>query len=184
MAAKDKLHALGFSFVELLAALAIVGILASLSVASFSRLIAESHISSNVSHLVHILHLARQTSWTTGEDVVLCSSSSGSQCQNARNWETGWLLFSNLDKDDPPQADPGEPVHRMGGPLLNTAVLANRRAFIMRPFGRRSTNGTLIYCDRRGLSDARAIIVSYTGKARQSRRNANGSNLNCPAAGQ
>ena len=182
MAVKEKQTAPGFSLSELLAALAIVGILASMSLGSFSALIAESRISSNVSNLVHILHLARQTSWSTGQDVVLCNSSTGSQCENGRNWEAGWLLFSNLDKDDPPQADPGEPIHRTSGALANMTVLANRRAFIMRPFGRRSTNGTLIYCDKRGAPGARAIIVSYTGKARQSRQQANGSNINCPAA--
>ena len=179
MIATLKHDSLGFSLTELVATLAIIGVLAGMAMGSFGRLIAELRISSNVSNLVHILHLARQLSWTTGQDVVLCDSTSGTQCSNAGNWHTGWLLFSNLDQDDPPRADPGEPVHQAGGPVANATITANRRAFVMRPFGRRSTNGTLTYCDKRGAPGARAVIVSYTGKARISREQANGDSLSC-----
>lgn len=177
----QKIYTDGFSLAELLAALAIAGILTSLAISSFSWLTAELRISSNVNNLVHILHLARQTSWNTGEDVVLCKSATGAQCQDGQDWDSGWMLFSNLDSDDPPRADPGEPVHRTSGPLANLAIRTNRRAFIMRPAGRRTTNGTLIYCDRGNSAGARAVIVSYTGKARISREHANGDTINCTA---
>jgi type IV fimbrial biogenesis protein FimT len=45
-------------------------------------------------------------------------------------------------------------------------ITANRRSFAFRPFEIRSTNGTLIFCDRRGPEFARAVIISYTGRPR------------------
>ena len=54
------------------------------------------------------------------------------------------------------------------------SITANRRLFEFRPFGRRSTNGTVTFCDRRGAEQARAVVVSFTGRPRVTR---NGSGM-------
>ena len=64
--------------------------------------------------------------------------------------------------------------------IADLRLYANRDAFVMRPFGLRNTNGTLIWCDKRGAADARAVIVSFTGKPRSSLTTASGLPLNCP----
>ena len=177
-----KYYSSGFTVAELLVSLAISAILASLTFSGFTQLVASMRIHSNVNNLVHVLHLARQTAWQHGNDVVLCASANHLQCDPAADWHEGWLLFSNFDRDNPPQRDPNEPIHQIGQPAQNLEISANRRAFVMRPFSRRSTNGTLAYCDRRTPVAGKAVIVSYTGKPRISATYPNGNQLHCASS--
>jgi type IV fimbrial biogenesis protein FimT len=59
-------------------------------------------------------------------------------------------------------------------------MTGNRIRFSYRPFGRRSTNGTVTYCDDRGADAARAVIVSYTGRPRTASLAPGGKPLRCP----
>ncbi|HJP04936.1 MAG: hypothetical protein CL799_08570 [Chromatiales bacterium] len=172
---------LGTTLAELLLALAVLGVLISLSASGFSTLIANTRMTSQVNDLVHTLHLARQKSRALGVDISLCKSANGLQCSSTADWHDGWLLFANRDRDEPPQIDPTEQLLVTSGSLHGLHISANRRAFSMRPFGKRATNGTITFCDRRGVSSARAIVLSYTGKPRVIGAGASNRSLTCPA---
>ena len=75
----------------------------------------------------------------------------------------------NIDADTPPRVDPGERVLDVGGPFASGTITANRQVFRFRPFETRSTNGTLTFCDRRGVERSRSVVVSYTGRPRSVR---------------
>jgi type IV fimbrial biogenesis protein FimT len=77
-------------------------------------------------------------------------------------------VFVNDDGDRPAAIDAGEAVLVAEGPVPGARIVGNREAFRFLPFNRRSTNGTLVYCDDRGPAEARALIVSYTGRPRLS----------------
>ena len=94
--------------------------------------------------------------------------------------DDGWLVFANLDRDDPPQVDEGEPIVLAHAPASRIHIRANRDAFTFRPFDLRATNGTVVFCDERGSEHARAVIVSPTGRPRTSPRDASGDALVCP----
>jgi type IV fimbrial biogenesis protein FimT len=73
-------------------------------------------------------------------------------------------------------------LHNTG---TGAATLAgNRSAFVFRPFGKRATNGTLVYCDRRREAAARALVISYTGRPRVAAEGPAGRDLDCPAPPQ
>jgi type IV fimbrial biogenesis protein FimT len=171
----------GYTLVEVLVTLALLAMLAQMGSSSFSRLTADLKLATSVNNLVHVFQLARQLSWTIGEDVVLCKSRDQRNCQDDASWNDGWVLFSNLDQDNPPAIDPNEPVHRSSPSIAGISISANRRAFVMRPFGMRATNGTLTYCDKRLNAAGRAVVVSYTGKARIIRTRQNGAPIVCPS---
>jgi type IV fimbrial biogenesis protein FimT len=63
---------------------------------------------------------------------------------------------------------------------LDGTVISNRPYYEFRP-GRRSTNGSIVFCDGRGAVAARAVIVSYTGRPRVARVDAEGRPLKCAA---
>ena len=171
----------GMTLLELLTGIALLSIVLTAAVSGFSTLFANARINSQVNALVHSVHLAKQISRAKGTEITLCGSRNGVQCDVAKNWSDGWLIFANLDKDSPAQTDPNETlleVHK-AGKAVN--ISANRQAFVLRPFGKRSTNGTLIYCDQRGSASARSIILSYTGKPRVSNKTADGQPLTCPS---
>lgn len=156
----------GFTALELLVTLAVASLLLTLAVPSFISLVLDARLTAAVNRVVHGMHVARHEALKSGADVVLCRSPTGRQCDHAAAWTTGLIVFLNRDRDDPPRVDPGEPVLQVEGRLPVELILANRRAFIFRPFGLRSVNGTLTFCDRRGTAAARAVVVSYTGRPR------------------
>lgn len=169
----------GMTLIELLIGLATLSMLVMLSVPGFSTLLASARMNSQVNSLVHSFHTARQISRARGVDVAVCKSSDGRQCTTNGNWHDGWLIFANADRDHPPQLDPDETLLEVHEPVRQLDISANRHAFILRPFGKRSTNGTFVYCDRRGSKSARSIIISYTGKPRSSNKSASGRALVC-----
>ncbi len=170
----------GFTLLELLITLASGAVLLTLAVPAFTSLVLDSRLTSAVNRFVHGMYVARHEALKSGADVALCRSLSGRQCIQAGRWETGFIVFVNRDQDDPPRVDSGEPILQVEGRLPAGAILANRNAFVFRPWGR-SVNGTLTFCDRRGNPSARAVVVSYTGRPRAaSAGEANGS-VKCPA---
>lgn len=175
------LRTAGFTLLELLVTLAIGAVLLALAVPAFSSIVLDSRLTSSVNRFVHGMYVARHEALKSGADVAICRSRNGQQCAHSGRWETGFIVFVNLDQDDPPRVDAGERILQVERAMPAAAILANRVAFVFRPWGLRSVNGTLTFCDRRGAVRARAVVVSYTGRPRASSAAAANGALNCPA---
>lgn len=171
----------GFSLVELLIALAIVVVLATTAFPSFTTLQQNTQRRQSVDNFWHAIFLARSEAIKRNSVVALCKSSAGNHCDNTPgNWSNGWIVFENLDHDQPAQLDSGEPILRIYNATPKINVTSNRQTFSFRPVAQGAVNGTIIFCDTRGSSAARAIIISHTGRPRQSTKNASGHPLTCP----
>ena len=139
----------GFTLLELLVTLAVAAVLLVISVPAFTGLALDARLTAAVNRVVHGIHVARHEALKSGADVVLCRSPSGRQCVHTGGWNDGLIVFVNRDRDDPPRVDAGEPILQSEPAFPLAAVLANRRAFVFRPWSR-SVNGTLTFCDQRG----------------------------------
>jgi type IV fimbrial biogenesis protein FimT len=172
----------GLTLLELLVVLAVASIVLTVAMPAFQHTVAGGERTAAINTLVTALLLARREAIKRGEAVVLCKTTDGERCERSENtsWAAGHLVFVNVDGDHPPWLDHGEPVLLRGGELTGVSIAANRSAFILRPIPRRSTNGTFTICDRRGAAHARALVVSYTGRARTAEREPDGDPLQCP----
>lgn len=175
------LRAAGITLIEMLVALAVAAVLAGAATPLCRSLLLEARMTAAVNALVHGVHAARRLAHTQLRDAVVCRSMNGRQCAAPGDWSAGWIVYVNRDGDDPPAVDPGEPVVAAHEGPLPLAVTSNRRAFVVRPFQLRATNGTVVFCDARGPAGARAVVVSYTGRPRVTRQGAGGRPLACPA---
>lgn len=171
----------GFTLLELAVTMAIVAILLVAGMPPMRNLLLDARRARVTNELVRALHVARSESIRTSADVVVCPLDSGAGCsQAADGWNGGWIVFVNGDRDEPPIRDADERLLLRFEPETQGTVSANRSSFVYRPFGRRSTTGTLVFCDARGPSAARAVIVSHTGRPRVSAVTPAGSPLTCP----
>ena len=165
---------------ELLIALTIASLIAMAATPMLADVLMNARMNNSVNELFHSLHWARQNANITGTMTVVCGSNDGIRCTSRSIRNSGWLVFTNHDNAEPPQLDPGDRIVRSISMAPGVSVRANRDAFAMRPFGLRSTNGTITWCDRRGPENARAIVVSLTGKPRIRSAQSGGTKLRCP----
>lgn len=172
-------HTRGFSLYELLVTLAIASLVLTIGLPSFGGLVADKRLRAETDALFHALHLARKTSVVQRREVTLCPSRDGAACDPVTDWSGGWILFVNSDRDGPPQVDDGEPVLTRRQVDERVRIEANRRAFTLRSTHLRATNGTLVVCDRTERAETRAVVVSYTGRPRVTRRDRRGDAYVC-----
>ena len=169
----------GFTLYELLLTLALVTIIGGLAVPSFAKIVANGRLRTEVNALFDAIHLARKESIMRRSVVSLCPSSDGVSCRPGLDWSSGWIMFNNVDRDDPPTLDPGEPLlqtHRAGA---NVKMTANRRGFTLRATELRATNGTIIVCDTAARVPPKALVVSYTGRPRVALADSSGKAYAC-----
>ena len=173
----------GFTLTEMCITLAIVAILSGSAVPSFTEWLANSARNAAVNNFWHAIFLARSEAIKRNSVVVLCSSTDGAHCDGSPNsWANGWLVFENLDHDQPAVVDNGEPILFRYNPQADMSITSNtyRSSFAFRPIAQSGANGTIVFCDQRGARSARAIIISHTGRARTSERDASNHALQCP----
>jgi len=172
-------RASGFSLFELLCTLMLAGVLLGLAVPSFRTMLEDTRLTADVNAFVLAVQLARSEVAKRGRTVVVCRTTDRAHCDEESGTARGFMVFVNTDDRYPPSRDDTEPLLYANAPEINGSVIANRSYFEFRPWPRRSTNGTVVFCDSRGAAAARAVIVSYTGRPRIDRRAADGTALTC-----
>jgi type IV fimbrial biogenesis protein FimT len=173
--------AAGLTSVELLTALALVAVLAALAAPSFQTLHLNGRRTAAVNGFLHTVFLARSEAIKRGQVVTVCHSSDGQRCDPGVDWSSGWIVFANRDRDDPPERDARESLIVTSGGWPGVSISSNRRAYSFRPVAQAVVNGTVVFCDARGSAHARAIIINHTGRPRVAQRDPEGKPLRCPS---
>lgn len=172
----------GFTLVEIMIALAVLSILGVIAVPSFSNLMSDSMRANAVNSFIHTVFLARSEAIKRGEMVSICKSSNGADCAPGNSgWDAGWITFVNSDRDDPPVRDDDETLLQVQEGWQQGRITSNRPAYSFRPHTQGVVNGTLVFCDHRGRTAARAVIISHTGRPRVAQRDSSNRPLVCPA---
>lgn len=171
----------GFTLLELLVTVSVLGILTGLAVPAFSTMWLNSQRTVAVNAFIHSVFLARSTALQRGRTVSICRSTDGETCSNGMaDWQRGWIVFVNADRDQPPVRDTNEPLLSVFAAWKGGTITSNRVSYSFRPQHNDVLNGTLVFCDRRGPSEARAIIINYAGRPRISTRDSSDRPLRCP----
>jgi type IV fimbrial biogenesis protein FimT len=168
----------GYTLWELLWTLAIGAAALSAGIPAFSGFLLDARLTADVNGWVLAVQVARSEAAKRGRPVIACKSRDTWTCGDAD--APGWMVYVNLDDQYPPARSAMEPLLFVHTAELTGTIVSNRPYYEFRP-GRRNTNGTTVFCDRRGAAAARAVIVSYTGRPRVDRRDAAGRPLICAA---
>lgn len=169
----------GYSLYELLITLSIAAIVLALGVPGLSDLLARQRQHVELNALFHAFHAARKQSISSRRVVSLCPSPDGRQCRPGTDWSGGWIMFVNSDRDSPPQVDAGEEILTRQTVDASIRLTANRRGFTSRGTWLRTTNGTIVACDRAARVPPRALVISYTGRPRAAGQRPDGRPYRC-----
>jgi type IV fimbrial biogenesis protein FimT len=173
----------GVTLIELLITLALIAVLATSALPAFRQFSLDARRTTHVNALLHALHAARSAAILRGQPTVICKSADQRRCTpGAASWSEGWIVFANADHDSPPVVDANEDILFVQARVEQLSIESSRNAVFYWPVALAGTTATFIFCDERGTSAARAIIVSQTGRPRISARDSAGKPLKCKAA--
>lgn len=180
----------GFSLVELLTALAVIGLLVALAAPPLGTWFQERRLIALNNALAGDLQRARGEAARMRRPVVLCTRGTGLNCGGQAAWEGGWLVFEDPDGDrDCTDADNDarcdgdngrllrvQSVLPVGVTLRKTGTPADRMRFTntgATPF----FNHRYTFCDSRGATAAHGLVLANTGRIRLA---GSGDTLTCP----
>jgi len=173
----------GYTSLELAVTLSVAGLLLSLATPSFLGSLQKNRITAVAHHLYHDLYLARSTAITRGIAVTVCKSSNGSFCTTQDDWEQGWIVFEDRDRD----RVIGDRANIIGinqgrneSVSIRYSGFGARSAIVYLPTGTSNfQTGTFTFCDSRGVAHAKALILHRSGRLRFADTRSDGSPLSC-----
>ncbi len=152
----------GFTLIEALVVVAMLGVLTALAAPSFSAFVDRYRVNAAREELIGTLNFARTEAIRTGQPVVLVRRTGCSApLANDSDWDCGWRAF--VDANDNNTADAGEPFirdtqepqgvsvsHEQGGTTnlqINRFGMLNSQRFVLSPRSIGPTSpGTLSIC--------------------------------------
>lgn len=158
----------GFTIIELLIVLALVGILGLVAVPGMQDLLQKSKTTASINQLSGLVRYARNLAITHNTNVTLCPSQNGESCENSP-WHDGVLLFT--DQNTNSKVDGMDKVERFMRPFVNSGSirwgsLRNKVHFNGRGMAR-GTVGSFIYCpENRDPLLAESLVLSFQGRLR------------------
>jgi type IV fimbrial biogenesis protein FimT len=98
----------GFTLVELLITIVVLSILLAAGVPAFKDFIKSNRVTAQTNDLVSAIQLARSEALKRGANVVVCASDNQTSCTGKDTWADGWIVFSDLNLNNAPDAGTGK----------------------------------------------------------------------------
>lgn len=155
----------GFTLIETLLTVALVGILLLIAVPSFSGAFARTDHHALLQALSTSFLNARTASMADSENAILCPSSDGIRCSGDFVWQIGWIV--GIDHNGDGDLGPSDSIleHRQAfAEPIHVISSSGRRRLKFQPFGSNAgSNATFTLCSRHGKG-VRAYALSNFGR--------------------
>lgn len=170
----------GFTLIELMVTLAVMGVLLGIGVPSFQRIQQSTRVASSFHLLTTSLALARMAAVKNHAPVSICPSSDGRYCRGDTVWDEGWIVF--VDPTRAKQPTTAEAVlHRFDriGPSMALRSTAGRTLVRFQPSGMAyGSNLSFRLCSTTDQKHLGSVIVNNAGRTRSEHHD----NTACPFA--
>jgi type IV fimbrial biogenesis protein FimT len=154
----------GFTLLELMAAVAVLGVLLAVGVPSFGNIIRKNRMATHTNALVSALAVARSEAVKRSDPVTVCSTDAA-QAACILGWSNGWIMFT--DGGAPGTVDPTDVIlQRWSAPLDDGIGVTAPFAFVRflrdgRPHSAGNFKLMPPICHDR---DARVVSLSAAGR--------------------
>jgi type IV fimbrial biogenesis protein FimT len=159
----------GFTALELLIVLTIVITLLVAGFPSLREFQLNQQLKSSMATLSTDLKLARNEAVKRNTRTIVCPGTTVTACLNEAYWQEGWLVFDDTNGDR--QWQEAEPLLIQRNPLSALTALspASRQQIRFFPGGTApGSNTSIVFCDQRGFKKGKKIVISNSGRIRQS----------------
>jgi type IV fimbrial biogenesis protein FimT len=157
-------YSLGFSLVELVAALAVLAVATTLAVPSFASIVQASKSASARDQVMMMLYSARNTAVSRRQEVIVCAGSAIAGCTS--NWSDGAIVFADVNRNRVLDGSESVVASLNDTELAGVALRGNRAFTRFNMQGRASgTNQTIRVC-LPGSPNALSVVVSNSGRIR------------------
>jgi type IV fimbrial biogenesis protein FimT len=131
---RNNLLVPGFTLMELLVTMTVVGILMAIAVPSYRYVTTANRASSEINALLGDVQMARGEAMKEGQFVTICASVDGASCAGSTAWNSGWIVFS----DAPPLTtlEPGDSIVKVQRVFSSSDTLASNHGITALTFNR------------------------------------------------
>jgi len=158
----------GFTLVELMVVIAVMSVLLTVGIPSFTFMIKTNSVNTERDNLFNSLVYARTEAITRGETISICKSSDLITCDTSTSWTNGWIIFEDTNGNGVLLS---ETIMRVQDTLTREINLSfdNGDFVTFDGLGKASgTNGTFSFTHSDGDTEYdRTITLSTTGRARK-----------------
>ena len=157
----------GFTVVEMMVTLGIVGILVAAAGPGYQDFVANARMNAQSNEFLTGMQLARSEAIKRNATVSLCKSSNGSSCTTSGTWAQGWIIF--VDGGTTGTVDGTDIILRvheaLSGGITMVGTTAVASVISYQSNGMAAQAGQLDMCNSRQNIAGRDIIVTTgTGK--------------------
>jgi type IV fimbrial biogenesis protein FimT len=174
----------GFTVVELMVTVAILGIMAAIAMPNYQAFVINSRLTTQANDLLTIINFTRSEAVKRNSRVTMCKSNNGTSClvnpatDSTASWQSGWIVFS--DNGTAGIIDGTDTILKVQGALAGGSTLignldiVNNVSYISNgqsqlPSGAMQ-GGTFFLCGPITTLDSRNIVINqWNGQARVTR---------------
>lgn len=162
----------GFTVVELMVVVAVMGILAAIAAPNMTALINANRLSGQAGELTTTLQLARSEAVRRNARVTVCPSSNGTTCASSTAW-TRWIVLGAANATDAAE------VIRDNTPASSVQVSGPATGIVFRPSGLIDAQTTVTACmpTTQPVQNRQVVTVMISGSTSIAKVNGGGS---CP----
>jgi type IV fimbrial biogenesis protein FimT len=112
----------GFTLIEAIVVMAIVGILMAISIPSYRYITNGNRIAAEINGLLGDMQFARAEALKEGQTVTVCVSGNGTSCDGTAvsTWQNGWIVFSDVNANAQVNLASGDVIYRVQAPFSST----------------------------------------------------------------